>query len=25
LKFGLTESRAVGPDGVQVQVYERAR
>ena len=25
LKFGLTESRTVGPDGVQVQVYERAR
>jgi dihydrofolate reductase len=24
-KFGLTESRTVGPDGVQVQVYERAR
>ena len=25
LKFGLMESRTVGPDGVQVQVYERAR
>jgi dihydrofolate reductase len=25
LKFRLTESRTVGPDGVQVQVYERAR
>jgi dihydrofolate reductase len=25
LKFTLTESRTVGPDGVQVQVYERAR
>lgn len=25
LKFRLTESRIVGPDGVQVQVYERAR
>lgn len=25
LKFSLTESRQVGPDGVQVQVYERAR
>src|SRR5262245_11244689 len=25
LKFNLTESRTVGPDGVQVQVYERAR
>ena len=25
LKFSLTESRTVGPDGVQVQVYERAR
>ena len=25
LKFELTESRTVGPDGVQVQVYERAR
>jgi dihydrofolate reductase len=24
LKFKLTESRTVGPDGVQVQVYERA-
>jgi dihydrofolate reductase len=24
LKFRLTESRTVGPDGVQVQVYERA-
>ena len=24
-KFRLTESRTVGPDGVQVQVYERAR
>ena len=24
LKFTLTESRTVGPDGVQVQVYERA-
>jgi len=24
LKFALTESRTVGPDGVQVQVYERA-
>jgi dihydrofolate reductase len=24
LKFGLTESRTVGPDGVLVQVYERA-
>ena len=24
LKFQLTESRTVGPDGVQVQVYERA-
>ena len=24
LKFNLTESRTVGPDGVQVQVYERA-
>jgi dihydrofolate reductase len=25
LKFRLAESRTVGPDGVQVQVYERAR
>ena len=25
LKFTLAESRTVGPDGVQVQVYERAR
>jgi dihydrofolate reductase len=25
LKFNLAESRTVGPDGVQVQVYERAR
>jgi dihydrofolate reductase len=25
LKFQLVESRTVGPDGVQVQVYERAR
>jgi len=25
LKFALTESRTVGPDGVQVQVYERVR
>ena len=25
LKFSLAESRTVGPDGVQVQVYERAR
>ena len=24
LKFNLTEVRTVGPDGVQVQVYERA-
>ena len=24
LKFKLAESRTVGPDGVQVQVYERA-
>jgi dihydrofolate reductase len=24
LKFNLTEARTVGPDGVQVQVYERA-
>ena len=24
LKFDLTEARTVGPDGVQVQVYERA-
>ena len=24
LKFKLAEARAVGPDGVQVQVYERA-
>jgi dihydrofolate reductase len=24
LKFRLAESRTVGPDGVQVQVYERA-
>jgi dihydrofolate reductase len=25
LTFKLTESRTVGPDGVQVQIYERAR
>ena len=25
LKFNLAESRTVGPDGVQVQVYERTR
>ncbi len=25
LKFSLVETRTVGPDGVQVQVYDRAR